>query len=52
MVGSFGNRGYYTDFQKDTMAALARFKAKNVQQLIVDITNNGGGYTCLGELKR
>lgn len=47
MVGSFG--GDYVGFQNDTIAALAKFKANNVQQLIVDTTGNGGGYVCLGE---
>lgn len=47
MVGSFG--GDYTQFQTDTVAALARFKSSGVQQLIVDTTGNGGGYVCLGQ---
>ncbi|KAG8685120.1 hypothetical protein FRC09_014948, partial [Ceratobasidium sp. 395] len=47
MVGSFG--GDYVGFQNDTIAALAKFKAARVQQLIVDTTGNGGGYVCLGE---
>ncbi|KAG8729792.1 hypothetical protein FRC11_007998, partial [Ceratobasidium sp. 423] len=47
MVGSFG--GDYAGFQNDIVAALAKFKAANVQQLIVDTTGNGGGYVCLGE---
>ncbi|QRV98976.1 peptidase family S41 protein [Ceratobasidium sp. AG-Ba] len=47
MVGSFG--GNYTQFQNDTVAALAKFKAAKVQHLIVDTTGNGGGYVCLGE---
>ncbi|KAG9126864.1 hypothetical protein FRC07_001649 [Ceratobasidium sp. 392] len=47
MVGSFG--GDYVGFQNDTIAALAKFKTANVQQLIIDTTGNGGGYVCLGE---
>ncbi|CAE6421599.1 unnamed protein product, partial [Rhizoctonia solani] len=47
MVGSFG--GDYIGFQNDTLNALSKFKAANVQQLIVDTTGNGGGYVCLGE---
>ncbi|KAF8607363.1 hypothetical protein BDV93DRAFT_553079, partial [Ceratobasidium sp. AG-I] len=47
MVGSFG--GDYTQFQTDTVAALAKFKSVGVKQLIVDTTGNGGGYVCLGE---
>ncbi|QRV84940.1 peptidase family S41 protein [Ceratobasidium sp. AG-Ba] len=41
--------GNYTQFQNDIVAALAKFKAAKVQQLIVDTTGNGGGYVCLGE---
>ncbi|KDN39431.1 hypothetical protein RSAG8_08837, partial [Rhizoctonia solani AG-8 WAC10335] len=47
MVGSFG--GDYVGFQNDTLNALSKFKAANVQQLIVDTTGNGGGFVCLGE---
>ncbi|KAF8607362.1 hypothetical protein BDV93DRAFT_553078 [Ceratobasidium sp. AG-I] len=47
MVGSFG--GDYVGFQNDTVAALAKFKAAKLTQLIVDTTGNGGGYVCLGE---
>ncbi|CAE6481362.1 unnamed protein product [Rhizoctonia solani] len=47
MVGSFG--GDYVGFQNDTFNALARLKAANVQQLIVDTTGNGGGFVCLGQ---
>lgn len=50
MVGSFG--GDYTQFQTDTVAALANFKSVGVQQLIVDTTGNGGGYVCLGQSPR
>ncbi|CCO32378.1 hypothetical protein BN14_06438 [Rhizoctonia solani AG-1 IB] len=45
MVGSFD--GDYIGFQNDTLNALSKFKAANVQQLIVDTTGNGGGYVCL-----
>jgi hypothetical protein len=47
MVGSFS--GDYVGFQNDTVAALAKFKASNVQQLIVDTAGNEGGYDCLGK---
>ncbi|EPQ51893.1 hypothetical protein GLOTRDRAFT_47956 [Gloeophyllum trabeum ATCC 11539] len=46
-VGSF--EGDYVQFQTDTQAAVAAFQAANVTRLLVDLTNNGGGYVCLGE---
>lgn len=45
-VGSF--EGDFNQFQTDTQAAIAQFKASGVTHLIVDLTNNGGGFVCLG----
>ncbi|KAI0314927.1 hypothetical protein OF83DRAFT_1062983 [Amylostereum chailletii] len=47
-VGSFG--GDYSGFQTDLQAAFADFKAAGVTNLLIDLTNNGGGYVCLGFL--
>ncbi|GJJ13364.1 hypothetical protein Clacol_007616 [Clathrus columnatus] len=46
-VGSF--EGDETMFQQDTATAIEAFKAAGVTQMIVDITNNGGGFVCLGQ---
>ncbi|KAI0790457.1 hypothetical protein C8Q75DRAFT_117560 [Abortiporus biennis] len=45
-VGSF--EGDFVQFQTDTQAAIAEFKAAGVTRLILDLTNNGGGFVCLG----
>lgn len=34
-------------FQQDVINTIDRFHAKGVTKLIVDVTNNGGGYVCL-----
>ncbi|KAF9467146.1 hypothetical protein BDZ94DRAFT_1249683 [Collybia nuda] len=46
-VGSFG--GDFDGFQSDTVAAINSFKAAGVTQLLIDLTNNGGGFVCLGQ---
>jgi hypothetical protein len=61
-VGSFG--GNYSHFPRDVEAAMNQFKASGVENLLIDVTNNGGsthlssnieksdfcsgGYVCLG----
>ncbi|KIM41633.1 hypothetical protein M413DRAFT_411566 [Hebeloma cylindrosporum] len=47
-VGSFSPSDY-SQFQVDTVAAVNAFKAAGVSQLLIDLTNNGGGYVCLGQ---
>ncbi|KZT08170.1 uncharacterized protein LAESUDRAFT_78851 [Laetiporus sulphureus 93-53] len=47
-VGSFDPDNYY-DFQYDVSNATADLLAAGVSRLIIDLTNNGGGYVCLGE---
>ncbi|TFK75632.1 hypothetical protein BDN72DRAFT_448111 [Pluteus cervinus] len=46
-VGSFEPDNFY-GFQLDTVAAVDSFLAANVSRVIIDLTNNGGGYVCLG----
>ncbi|KAL1747769.1 hypothetical protein HDZ31DRAFT_60946 [Schizophyllum fasciatum] len=46
-VGSFG--GEFDQFQTDTESAIREFKSKGVTRLLIDLTNNGGGYVCLGQ---
>jgi len=46
-VGSF--EGDFTQFQTDTQSAIQEFQQAGVSRLIVDLTNNGGGFVCLGE---
>lgn len=45
-VGSFG--GNFNGFQSDVVSAVNSFKAAGVTQLLIDLTNNGGGFVCLG----
>ncbi|KAF7329787.1 TSPc domain-containing protein [Mycena kentingensis (nom. inval.)] len=45
-VGSFG--GDFNGFQDDVVAAVDSFKTAGVTRLIIDLTNNGGGFVCLG----
>ncbi|PCH36916.1 hypothetical protein WOLCODRAFT_109384 [Wolfiporia cocos MD-104 SS10] len=47
-VGSFSPDDYYA-FQYDVADAIAAFQAAGATRLIIDLTNNGGGYVCLGE---
>ncbi|KAA1478510.1 hypothetical protein DENSPDRAFT_686430 [Dentipellis sp. KUC8613] len=44
--GSF--EGDFNEFQTDTLAAISAFQAANVTHLLIDLTNNGGGFVCLG----
>lgn len=46
-VGSF--EGDFNQFQTDTAAAIKQFKASGVTHLLIDLTNNGGGFVCLGQ---
>ncbi|KAG6860616.1 hypothetical protein C0995_009370 [Termitomyces sp. Mi166 len=46
-VGSFV--GDYFGFQADVASAITAFKEAGVTQLLIDLTNNGGGYVCLGQ---
>ncbi|KAL1729351.1 hypothetical protein EV714DRAFT_285013 [Schizophyllum commune] len=46
-VGSFG--GDFDQFQTDTDSAIKEFQSKGVTRLLIDLTNNGGGYVCLGQ---
>ncbi|KAK7683463.1 hypothetical protein QCA50_013296 [Cerrena zonata] len=49
-VGSFSPAvSAYYDFQTDVATAVNQFKAAGVTRLLVDLTNNGGGYVCLGQ---
>ncbi|KAH8994242.1 hypothetical protein EDB92DRAFT_1850975 [Lactarius akahatsu] len=45
-VGSF--EGDYFQFPVDVEAAVRQFTASGVTNLLIDVTNNGGGYVCLG----
>ncbi|KAF8813458.1 hypothetical protein BYT27DRAFT_7180997 [Phlegmacium glaucopus] len=47
-VGSFAPTDF-NQFQADTVAAFSDFKAAGVTQLLIDLTNNGGGFVCLGQ---
>lgn len=46
-VGSFEPSDYY-GFQTDVKDAINAILASGADQLIIDLTNNGGGYVCLG----
>ncbi|KAI5117463.1 hypothetical protein M0805_004067 [Coniferiporia weirii] len=46
-VGSF--EGDFVQFQTDTVSAMDGFKAAGVSRLLIDLTNNGGGFVCLGQ---
>lgn len=46
-VGTF-EPSDYNGFQTDVVSAIDTFKAAGVKKLIIDLTNNGGGYVCLG----
>ncbi|KAF5325046.1 hypothetical protein D9619_009605 [Psilocybe cf. subviscida] len=39
----------FDQFQNDTVAAVNAFKAAGVTQVLIDLTNNGGGFVCLGQ---
>lgn len=36
-------------FQTDTISAFNSFKQAGVSRLLIDLTNNGGGFVCLGQ---
>lgn len=46
-VGSF--EGDFNQFQTDTDAAIKQFQASGVTHLLIDLSNNGGGFVCLGQ---
>ncbi|PFH53432.1 hypothetical protein AMATHDRAFT_1097 [Amanita thiersii Skay4041] len=46
-VGSFG--GDFFGFQSDVVSAIRAFQHAGVTQLLIDLTNNGGGFVCLGQ---
>ncbi|KAH9169337.1 hypothetical protein EDB89DRAFT_1854571 [Lactarius sanguifluus] len=45
-VGSF--KGDFAQFPLDVDLAVKQFKASGVTNLLIDVTNNGGGFICLG----
>ncbi|KAJ6588363.1 hypothetical protein B0H19DRAFT_1248035 [Mycena capillaripes] len=46
-IGSF--EGDFEGFQTDTVSAISAFKDAGVTRLIIDLSNNGGGFVCLGQ---
>ncbi|KAF5350678.1 hypothetical protein D9756_008734 [Leucocoprinus leucothites] len=46
-LGSFA--GDFDRFQADVVAAISAFQKAKVSQLLLDLTNNGGGFVCLGQ---
>ncbi|KAH9834923.1 uncharacterized protein C8Q71DRAFT_132075 [Rhodofomes roseus] len=47
-VGSFEPEDYY-GFQSQVASVISTFLEAGVTQLLIDLSNNGGGYVCLGE---
>ncbi|PPQ92503.1 hypothetical protein CVT25_010336 [Psilocybe cyanescens] len=47
-VGTFSPNDF-DQFQVDTIAATNALKAAGVKQVIIDLTDNGGGFVCLGQ---
>ncbi|KAI8989136.1 hypothetical protein BD414DRAFT_415407 [Trametes punicea] len=47
-VGSFRPDDFF-QFQRDVHAAVAQFQREGVSQLLIDVTNNLGGFICLGD---
>ncbi|KAF8958955.1 hypothetical protein BDZ97DRAFT_1429044 [Flammula alnicola] len=47
-VGSFEPNDF-NQFQTDVVAAVTSLKAAGVTKLLIDLTNNGGGFVCLGQ---
>ncbi|KAG7095916.1 hypothetical protein E1B28_006600 [Marasmius oreades] len=47
-VGSFGPLDF-DQFQADVVAAIDAFKKAGVTRLLIDLSNNGGGFVCLGQ---
>ncbi len=45
-IGSF--EGDFDQFQRDTVSAFDKFKETGVSRLLIELTDNGGGYVCLG----
>jgi len=45
-LGSF-SAASFADFQRNLLTGLQNLKAAGAKQLIVDVTNNGGGYICI-----
>ncbi|KAL0068883.1 hypothetical protein AAF712_004214 [Marasmius tenuissimus] len=45
-LGSFSTRNF-TSFQRSLVEGLEELKGLGVRKLIVDVTNNGGGYICI-----
>ncbi|TDL16110.1 hypothetical protein BD410DRAFT_844665 [Rickenella mellea] len=46
-VGSF--EGDFVQFQTDTVSAVDAFQKAGVSRVLIDLTDNGGGFVCLGE---
>ncbi|KAG6860617.1 hypothetical protein C0995_009371 [Termitomyces sp. Mi166 len=46
-VGSF--EGDFDGFQADVVSTIEVFKKAGITQLLIDLTNNGGGFVCLGQ---
>ncbi|KAI0827407.1 hypothetical protein BC628DRAFT_177026 [Trametes gibbosa] len=47
-VGSFEPDDFF-QFQTDVASSVAQFQEAGVSQILVDLTNNGGGFVCLGQ---
>ncbi|PPQ66788.1 hypothetical protein CVT24_008697 [Panaeolus cyanescens] len=47
-VGTFSPEDF-DQFQADVVSAVQTFKSAGVQQVLIDLTNNGGGFVCLGQ---
>ncbi|KAK0460733.1 uncharacterized protein EV420DRAFT_1641267 [Desarmillaria tabescens] len=46
-VGSFG--GDFDAFMSDVVQSISAFQEAGVTRLLLDLTNNGGGFVCLGQ---
>jgi len=49
-VGSFG--GNFSHFPRDVEAAVNQFKASGVENLLIDVTNNGGSCAFIIEYRQ
>lgn len=49
MLGSFSPADYY-QWQTNLLEGINGLKAQGADHLIIDVTNNGGGYVCEGYL--
>ncbi|KAI0657448.1 hypothetical protein C8Q70DRAFT_1055626 [Cubamyces menziesii] len=47
-VGSFEPDDFF-QFQTDVQTTITAFQEAGVSQLLIDLTNNGGGFVCLGQ---